>query len=212
VLLVETDPAGGDLECWCGPLGVPGLLTAVTDVQEAASCERLRSHAVEIVVGIDAIVAPTSAGPAAAALQAAGAGFVAALAALAGTVVVDCGRWQAPAPPVLDLLLAETDLALVACRPTLAGVEHTRSLLPALRTAAGRVEVVLAGGDRPYGPEDISAALGVPVAGSLPWDPRGVTALVGRGTGRAFQRSALGMAAADVVRHHVFAPEVGSRG
>lgn len=221
VLLVEADPGGGDLECWCGPLGAPGLLAAVTDVGDAAGCERLRGHAVEVVEGVDAVVAPTSAGSMAAALQAAGRGFVAALAALAGTVIVDCGRWQSPAPPLLDLLLAEADLALVACRPTLGGVEHTRSLLPTLRPAGGRVEVVLAGGDRPYGPGEVSAALGATVAGVLPWDPRGVTALAGRGAGRAFLRSALGMAAAELLRRsdrtpvgpgRVAAQEAGRRG
>ena len=30
-LLVEADPAGGDLECWCGPLGEPGLLAVATE-------------------------------------------------------------------------------------------------------------------------------------------------------------------------------------
>lgn len=212
VLLVEADPGGGDLECWCGPLGVPGLLAAATDVQDATGGERLRGHAVEVVPGVGAVVAPTSAGPVAAALEAAGPGFVAALAALAGAVIVDCGRWQPTSPPALALLLTRADLVLVACRPTLAGVEHTRSLLPSLRTGSGRVEVVLVGGERPYGPADVSRALGVPVAGSVPWDPRGVTALVGRGASRAFQRSALGMAAADIARQQLLAPKGGGRG
>lgn len=198
-LLVEADPGGGDLECWCGPLGEPGLLPAVNEVRERAGADRLRSYAATVVAGVDAIVAPCRALPAGAALRAAGEGFAAALAATDGTVLVDAGRWLPAVPSLLDAAVRSADGVLVVCRPTLAAIEHAGSVVDAVGPFASRVVVAMVGGDRPYGPKDVSAALGADVVGVLPWDSRGVATLVGRGRSQAFRRTALGIAATSVV-------------
>jgi len=213
--LVEVDPGGGDLECWCGPLGAPGLLPAVTELRDRSSADRLADFATPAVAGVDVVAAPTRATPVGAALRAAGEGFAAALAAMAADVFVDCGRWLPSAPPVLEAVVAAADGAVVVCRPTLAGVEHARSAVDALGRGPKQIVVVLVGGTRPYEPGEVAAALGVPVAGVLPLDPRGVTTLLERGRSRAFRRTALGISAADtagMLRQIAARDQVGPRG
>jgi MinD-like ATPase involved in chromosome partitioning or flagellar assembly len=201
VLLVEADPAGGDLECWCGPRGEPGLLRAVTDVRERSDGDRLRSHAVQVVPGVDAILAPTTEVSAGAAWRSSTDGFAEALADLAGVVIVDGGRWLASPPAVLERLVVAADVVGVVCRPTLASVEHARSLVSTMQTTARHVVAVVVGGNRPYGPQEIASALHAQVAGVLPWDPRGLAALVEQGAGRSWLRSPLATAAGSLLRN-----------
>jgi MinD-like ATPase involved in chromosome partitioning or flagellar assembly len=198
-LLVEADPAGGDLECWCGPHGEPGLLRAVTDVRDHSDADRLRRHAVTVVPGVDALLAPTTAASMAAAWRTASEGFTGAFAGLGEPVIVDCGRWLAGGSDRRGELLAEADVVVVVCRPTLASVEHARALVVALGTESQQLAVVVVGGARPYGPEEIASALRAPVAGVLPWDQRGVIALVEHGVGRSWLRSPLAIAADEVL-------------
>jgi MinD-like ATPase involved in chromosome partitioning or flagellar assembly len=192
-LLVEADPAGGDLECWCGPLGEPGLLAVATDVARDADSETVAGHAVEVTGGVRAIVAPTSESAATATIVPMVAGLGATLAMRDTTVVMDCGRWS-PAHRASGLVGA-AGLVVVVCRPTLDSIEHARGHIDALRRVNRAVAGLVVGGTQPYGPDEVAAALGVPVVGVLPWDPRGVMALVEDGaSARAWQRSALARA------------------
>jgi len=199
VLLVEADPAGGDLECWCGPHGDPGLLAAVTDIRDSSAPERLWNYTVEVVPGVGAILAPTTEPSVTAAFRSAPKEFTAAISAVPGTVVVDLGRWVPPGSTPANQLVRDAATVVVACRSSLASVEHARSLVSVLRSINRRVAVVLVGGDRPYSRDEVAAAVGAPVAGVLPWDPRGVADLVERGIGRAWLRTPLSMAAAELV-------------
>lgn len=60
------------------------------------------------------------------------------------------------------------------------------------------VAAVVVGGHRPYAPDEVSSALGVPVAGVLPWEPRAVLALLESGVARPWSRSGLAASATDV--------------
>lgn len=142
-LLVEADPAGGDLECWCGPHGESGLLRAVTDVRDSGSCERFREHAVEVVPGVSAVLAPTTEPSVTAGLRAASDGFAEAIAALEGRVIIDLGRWIAPGSIHANRLVADAAVVAVLCRSALASVEHARSLIAALRSSNKRIAVVM---------------------------------------------------------------------
>lgn len=195
-LLLEADPSGGDLECWCGPLGEPGLLGAVTDIQDRSSSARLDTSTVEVVTGVDAITAPTTDLAAGAALRSASQGFFEAVGACERTVIADIGR-VASAGARNEGLLWSADLVVLVCRPTLASVEHCRTLVEATPSHVPAAAVVV-GGVRPYGPDEIARALGVRVAAVLPWDQRGVAALVERGVGRSWLRSSLGVAATEL--------------
>jgi hypothetical protein len=97
-------------------------------------------------------------------------------------------------------------VVLVVARPHLSDLAHLAGRLEAIRqhaTAAGLVLVTGAGlprGDPAYPAAEISQALGAPVLGSLPADPRGVAALLaGRGQpARAGRRLPLARAAREL--------------
>lgn len=199
-LLVEMDPAGGDLECWCGPHGEAGLLTAVTDLRDGASADRLRRHAVEVVPGVKALLAPTTAQSVSAALQTASGGFIEAVTQLDEVVIVDLGRWVSSGPAHAAGLLGQAAVVLVVCRSALASVEHARALVGELRALNRRVAVLMVGSTSPYPPDEVAAAVRAPVVGVLPWDSRGVGALVVQGVSRTWSRSRVARAAGDVVQ------------
>ena len=198
-VVVEADPAGGDLECWTGPHGAAGLVGLATSLRPGMTGQELDSHAVDVVAGVRAVTAPTTEAAMAAVLDRAAGPMGEVLAHVDTDVFVDLGRWL-PARPLMSLLGA-ADLVLVLCRPTLESIEHTRGLVAPGGQVDGAgvpVAVVVVGGARPYGAGEITAALDRPVLGVLPWDPRGVLALVEHGTGRGWRRSVLAAAARDL--------------
>lgn len=193
-LVVECDPAGGDLECWCGPLGEPGLLGVATDLAHDSPAEVLADRAVGVVPGVSAVVAPTGEAAAMATIVPMVERLGPALATLEATVLMDCGRWSASHRAAGQV--AAASLVAVVCRPTLDSVEHARAMVESLRRVNRAVAVVVVGGSRPYGPDEVGAALGAPVAGELPWEPRSVLALLEAGSCRQWARSGLAAAAA----------------
>lgn len=193
-LLAEADPAGGDLECWCGPTAEPGLVGMATELMRDAPVDQLRGHAVEVVPGVTAVTAPTGEAAASAVLGSAGERLGPALAAVEGTVFLDCGRWS-PAQPAAGRVAAAS-LVVVVCRPTLHSVEHARATIESLRPVNPAFAVLVVGGVRPYGPDEIGQALQTPVIGSFPWEPTAVAGLVDHGIGdRSWLRSPLATAA-----------------
>jgi hypothetical protein len=163
------------------------------------TAQEIDGHAVDVVEGVRAVTAPTIEAAMAAVLDQASEPIGRVLADVEMDVFADLGRWL-PSRPLAGLLAA-ADLALVVCRPTLESIEHTRGLVAPgsqIDGAGVPVAVVVVGGTRPYGPGEIAAALERPVLGVLPWDPRGVLALVEHGTGRGWHRSVLASAASDL--------------
>ena len=193
---MESDPAGGDLECWCGPLGEPGLLGVATDLAHDGEAEAIERRAVEVVAGVRAVVAPTGESAATATILPMVDRLGPALASLDTTVLLDGGRWSGSHRAAGQVAAAA--LAVVVCRPTLDSVEHARGMVEALRHVNPAVAAAVVGGSRPYGPDEVASALGVPVAGVLPWEPRSVLALLEAGVSRSWVRSGLAAAAAEV--------------
>jgi MinD-like ATPase involved in chromosome partitioning or flagellar assembly len=192
-LVVEADPSGGDLECWTGPHGEPGLVGLATTLRPTLSTHGVLRYAVAAVPGVSAVTGPTTETVATAVLSQANSGLTRALARLDVDVFSDLGRWS-PLQPTADRL-STGDVVLIVCRPTLESIEHARGLV----ASTDRVDVAgvaVVGGIRPYGPDEITAALGLPVVGVLPWDPRAVLALLDRGVDRGWRRSALAAASA----------------
>lgn len=206
-VLVEADAAGGDLECWCGPLGRAGLAGVAASNREA-TYERLGAHSIEVVPGVRAVVAPTTAAPMMTILRSGTAPLVDAMARWPGTVFVDAGRCDAASELSTGALLEALSLVVVVCRPTLASVEHTRDLVTRWEGSGPDMAAVVVGGDWPYRAADIGAALGIGVLGVLPWDPRGVSGLVERGVTKAWLRSPLAKSAAGCLSELVRVAEV----
>jgi MinD-like ATPase involved in chromosome partitioning or flagellar assembly len=191
-LVVEADPAGGDLAARCDLSIEPGLGSLAASARHGAPIE-LADHVQPLPAGPFGLLAPPSPSLTRSALAALGGRLADGLGAWAGTVVVDCGRWDPSGPTVA--LATVADALLVVLRPTLEGVEHVRARLDDLHSVgAARVAALLVG-DRPYPPPEVAAALGLPVAGVLPLDPRGAKALERRMLGAETRRSTIVRAA-----------------
>lgn len=191
--VAEVDPAGGDTAALLGLTTEPGLTSLASSGRRAEMAVDLDSHVQSLGPGVDVLGGPPSGAHASAAIRCLGARLADALAARKGTVYADCGRWEVNSPAAS--IVAAADTVLVLLRPTLEGVEHVRTRLDSLP----RVTKAILVGDRPYGPDEVSRALGVDVAGVLPLDTRGADALRHRLTTSAAARSTLGRAARTVV-------------
>jgi hypothetical protein len=197
-VLVELDPSGGDLEVLTGAhSGEPSLLAATADVRRRVGGEVLAGHAVEVVAGVRALVAPTPAPVAGRAVESVGGRLAAELAEATGWVLVDAGRWDR-AQPTVDRV-QDAEVVGVVCRSTAPSIAHAREVVPSLRGRCRRVVVLLVG-DAPYGRAEVAAAFDVALLGPLAWDMRGVSALWARGaTPRWLTRTALGRSARAVL-------------
>ncbi len=219
-LVVEADPAGGDLVVRLAPFDpeTEGLRDAPSTVQLAALSRAGLNHQallehLQRLPGpgeVRALVGPASSFAASTAIRSlVGAGLVDRLAELENVdVVVDAGRLE-PLSPALPLA-AGADTLLLVVRPTVESVLHTQALVAALRTT-GTAATLLVVGDRPYGPDEIAAAVDAPVLAVLPDESVGARALAGEPVGaKVLSRSPLLAAAANVAGHlaprHVPAP------
>lgn len=171
VVVVEADPAGGDVAARFGLSTDPGLVSLAAAARRDVTSRTLDEHTQVLPSGVRAVVAPTSVDQAAAALRAlADAGP----ALWAGRdVVIDVGRLD-PSSPALFLAAAAGQVVWVT-RPTVEGVEHVRSRAAALRGVCRSVVVLV--GERPYTARDVTAAIGLPVVGVLADDSRGAAAV-----------------------------------
>ena len=197
VVLVEADPAGGDVAAGL----FRGAFPAGTGVDALATIARRRPPSADELtaqlVGLDtdgrARVLPAASDPG----QVAGVwpALLPVLAQNDGDVLIDAGRLAQQGEATA--LLATADLLLLVLRPTLAEVVRATARLAALRrgdtagAGPGQVGLLLVG-DRPYSSGEVAAAAGATVLGSLPVDPRSADVLAGRsGSPRGLDRRPL---------------------
>lgn len=188
LLFAELDPAGGDLVARFGLSPDPGVVQLGAGFRYALSAEEVWSHTQTLTGGIPVLVGPASAqqgyalGPLWEHL-----GPV--LAALPGAdVIADCGRLE-PHSPAREIARS-AHLVLLVARPTLEGVAHLRALLAA-GVSDAPVGIVLLG-ESPYPAEEVEAATGVKVVGTVPRDERAAQLLNGEpGKAAVLNRSAL---------------------
>ncbi|WP_181785487.1 chromosome partitioning protein [Streptomyces phytophilus] len=202
-VVVECDPAGGDLLARFRLDLKPGLVTLAAAARRTAGdpgliwqhTQRLPGGGLPVVPG------PLSAEQARAALaeltgepgllvQAAARPDVA--------VIVDCGRIGADAAALA--LIRAADVMLLVTGTSDDSLAHLAVALPAVSRLSARPRLVLVG--EGYATEEIVQALeierlGVRVTGRMPYDPAGAAPLTGRPSPRsAPSRSRLGQAAA----------------
>lgn len=168
VLVVEADPAGGDLAARYGVATSPGLV----DLAAApGSHPAVLAAVTQELGGVRAVVAPVGPEATRAALDALGSGL--GWLETGGDevdVIVDCGRLPLPPAPMAALVEAATVLVFVT-RPTAPGVVTLRHRLSALPPALRERSVAVVVGDRPYPADEVAAVLGVQVVGVLADDP-----------------------------------------
>ncbi|HVW33622.1 MAG TPA: hypothetical protein VHL53_13870 [Acidimicrobiia bacterium] len=196
-LLVELDPAGGDLAARGGFALEPGLASLALAARSGLNPEMLASHTQTLPDGASLVVAPVHPWQVGAALEVVAASLAPAAAGLAGVdVLADCGRLDGSSP-VLGVV-EKADAVVLVARPTLDGLAHLQPWLDRLGDGDGDVGVVLIGaGD--YDPKEVSQALAVPTLGVVADDLRGARLACAAGVDRArrtlFVRSAAGLAA-----------------
>jgi cellulose biosynthesis protein BcsQ len=181
VVVVEADPAGGDLATRFGHYPEPGLVALATAGRRADNEAPVVAQC--LALGVDVVLAP--AGPEATQtvsmlvresvplLRAAGRRQV---------LILDVGRLD-PASPALPLL-AEADLVLAVTRLSVEAVDALDLRMPALAQAAGGYERMrlVAVGDSPLATDRIltGSAQAMRVLATVPEDRRGADVLSGR--------------------------------
>ncbi|WP_154677345.1 hypothetical protein [Parafrankia discariae] len=209
-LLVEADPAGGDVlvDLYEGAAGEQegyGLLAAAVAARYGMTAGQLGRYALRLDGQGRRLLLPGLADPAqGAALRDTWGQIAGALADLDRLddpvdVVADCGRLGAFGPPTP--LLTGPDVLLVVLRPTLrdvaAAAPRVSALLDTLAPVPqGPLLAVLLVGDGPYSADDVAEHLDVAVVGPVPWESRLDRVGLRIVTSRGYARSALGRAVA----------------
>jgi hypothetical protein len=184
-VVVEADPAGGDLAFRFGRHREPGLAELAADARRGAGGVELARYTQRLPVGVDVLFGPAApATPQAVSAVAAlvdGAGLgVLRTAARQRLVVVDVGRldWSSAALP----LACAAQVLLLVTGGGLDGVDAVqvrRDALLAMPELRASVRLVLTG--RLCGPVDeIARVVGLPVAAVLPQDRHAAAVLSGQ--------------------------------
>ena len=184
-LVIEADPAGGDLGPWLGLPPAPGLTGLAAAARHDHGSDVAWQHACELAGGLNLVIAPAGAEQSAACLAAlagnAGSIF-ASLAAGPETVIADCGRLD-PGSPALAIA-AQAEVTLLMVRPRVSELSHLALRADGLSRAGARLALLLApdAGRGPaeaiYPAEEIASTLAIPVQASIPADPRGAADLI----------------------------------
>ncbi len=195
-LVVEADPAGGDLGARLGLAGEPNLLSLAIGARSGLEPGRVWDHAQALTggrrsggTGAGVVVGPVgSAGGRS--LRPAWAALVTLLAAVPDTVIVDAGRASAGEPPFEEVAALAT-VSVLVCRADLASTSHARAL--ARSWPAGPRPVLVMVGSAPYHPSEVATAVGLELLGALPCDRQAAeAALAGQWSpgARALRRGA----------------------
>jgi hypothetical protein len=199
LVLIEADPAGGDLAPRLGLPEEPGLVGLAASLRRDPRGAPLGGPPLDPYVqhssgGIRLVTAPAGSGQASAAVR-----LLSGLAAVLHSeedLIVDRGRLVGASPvgtPSTGSSLGDTaEIPVWVCRPRLADLAHLAAVVERRGEGAQGSTVVLAG-DGPYPAAEVAAALDVTVLGHLPADPAGAAALWAGG-GRTWVHSALGRA------------------
>ena len=179
LVVVELDPAGGDLVVRFDLATEPGLVTLAAAGRRELGPDTLLAHTQVLPAAADTVgparrvlVAPVSAEQAGASLAALRGGLSRALAGGDADVLVDCGRLD-PAS-VAHEIATTADLLVMVARPVVAEVHHLSARLASVK--ASSVSLLLVG-DQPYSVSEVAGAVGANALGTLPADVRAASAL-----------------------------------
>lgn len=191
-VVIEADPAGGDVAARFALNPQPGLVSLAAATRHTTADDVLAEHTQRLPGGLRLILSPPRADQARAAVEFVAHHGLAALrqAAEADTVVADLGRLD-HGSPALPLARA-ADVLLVLARPRgdeLARLAAGQATVASWNSSLGLV-LVGPGHHR----REVETQLGVPVLATLPDDTRGASVLTGSTHGPTPDRSALGRA------------------
>ena len=190
-MVAELNPEGGSLVARHDLAPEPGLTTLAAAGRRGLTPETVVQHCRPIPGGPLALLGPISSDQATSALSVLGPHLAAALDQVPDTdVLADCGRIGATSA-ALGVIGAARHVVMVVM-PTLEGVACAQSRLEGLELRPGQVGLITVGA-RPYPPDQVGAALQLPVLGSIALDPGGTRELH---AGRPSRRSPLMRSAA----------------
>jgi hypothetical protein len=200
-IVVEADPAGGDLMARFRLNEAPSLTTLAVRARRGVEAGLLAQHSQQLPGGLHVVIGPVGAEQARTALSVLASGGCSVLRRAAEqpstTVIVDCGRVD-PDSPALPIIRSADAMLLVA-RPQDAELAHVALKLHEAQRWSRRPGLVLIGQGHPA--HEVSRALGIPVMGTIPRDDKGAAVLIGHRTSqRNPAESKLGRAAARVAR------------
>ncbi|MCO1575875.1 chromosome partitioning protein [Crossiella sp. SN42] len=198
-IVVEADPAGGDLAARFQLATTPGLVGVAAALRRTDDPALLHRHAHRFPGGLPVVLAPPTAEQASAALHVvADRGAILlrrAAAQPAAVVIVDCGRVE-PGSVTLPILRA-ADVMVLLARPSSAELARLALMLPVVSRWSPRPRLILLGPG--YRPEHVRATLGIPVLATVPHDDKGASVLNGAiEAGACPARSLLGQAASRI--------------
>ncbi|WP_239336542.1 hypothetical protein [Frankia sp. CiP3] len=194
VVLLEADPAGGNVGGWYRLSEHPGLLSWAAAARTGPA--PLADHTQTLPGGLAVVPAPI--GP----LQARGALDVLAqtggllAAAGSGLVVADCGRLDPGSPSLF--VTASAGVLVVLVRPDEYELARLASRAGELTGEGKRNVVVVLAGPSSWPVGQVEEALGLPVVGALPHDPHGAVTVAGGKARGGPGRTVLARAAAEV--------------
>ncbi len=189
VVLAECDPSGGDVLAglFAGHLSASrGLLSLAFDAGRGpdAAARALWPQLIELDDARQRLLLAGISDPRqGAGLASAWPALAAAFSSLQADVIADCGRLDAGEGPLAVLTAARA--VVLVLRPTLRQVARARArieMLSQLLDGLQRVTLLLAG-EGAHAPREVAKALGVPIAGALPHDPK-TASVLSDGTGR----------------------------
>lgn len=180
-VVIEADPAGGDVKAWRGLNGEPGLSGLAATARHTSALRLLDEHASVLPGGLRVVTAPPEgeqAASAVAVLASSGSGFLREAAASGERVLVDAGRLDTASPALALVGLA--DRLLLVLRPQLGEItrviDRVAGLAGQLAAGAGLGAVLVGPG---YPAAMVEQALGIEVLAQLPEDRAGAAAITG---------------------------------
>lgn len=196
-VVVECDPAGGDLVARFRLETAPGLMSLAAAARHSTETGLIWQHTQRLPGGLPVIVGPTGAiqaGASLAQLVQSGTRVLRQAADRAGTVVIaDCGR-LAPDSPALEVV-READVTLLLARARDDALAHVATQWHTAERWSQRPCFVLVG--EGYPSDEVARELDVEVMARIPQDSKGAAALGGQpGRRAAPARSSLGQAMA----------------
>lgn len=190
-LVLEADPAGGDLAARTGSLFEPGMGSVVSAARQDRSHRILEEHCRPLPSGVGVLVGAMAPHRVEAYLGDSAEVLTELLQRRAGLAVVDAGRWG---PASTSAWAAVSDLVVVAMRPAVDSAEHVAVRLDQIEAVAPRVGVAVIG-EGPLSAVDVADIIERPVW-SLPVDAALAKAVCeGAGGLEPFRRTPLWLAA-----------------
>ncbi|MFC7759700.1 hypothetical protein ACFQY4_18045 [Catellatospora bangladeshensis] len=162
-VLLEADPAGGQIGAYWQFFELPGLWSLAQDLRRG-NAWRAREHAIRLPIGVDVVAGQARDNGRAAQVAADRSGAI----PTADVVIADVGRLERGG--ACGGFLAAADHVIIVARPVEAELALVQGHADAVKAATGGQVWLATVGRGPFGSGEILAAVGMPHLGQVPHD------------------------------------------